>query len=127
MQAKGSSQLNEEPRPSVVSTWTVPPICSASFFEMARPKPVPPWRRAAEESTWLNSSKSWESLWAGMPMPVSSTRIRNRRDSGWLAQASTAMRTQPASVNLMALPARFSRIWRTRPPSPITNLGRDEG
>jgi hypothetical protein len=30
----------------------------------------------------------------------------------------------PLPVNLTALPARLSRIWRTRPPSPRTVAGR---
>ena len=41
---------------------------------MARPSPVPSWRRVDEPSTCANFSNTFCSFSAGMPMPVSSTR-----------------------------------------------------
>ena len=41
---------------------------------MARPRPVPSWRRVDEPSTCANFSNTFCSFSAGMPMPVSSTR-----------------------------------------------------
>ena len=51
-----------EPTPSVLSTPISPPIISTSREVIARPSPVPSWRRVEDASTWLNFSKIAESL-----------------------------------------------------------------
>ena len=38
----GTDIVNTEPTPSSLVTMTSPPIISANFLEMGRPKPVPP-------------------------------------------------------------------------------------
>src|SRR6516164_3855524 len=45
----------------------------ASLRVMARPRPVPPKRRAVAASAWWNSSNSFACCSAVMPMPVSTT------------------------------------------------------
>ena len=62
---------NVAPSPSTLSTHIVPPISSARRLLTARPRPVPPYLRVVDESTWLNASKSLCARSAGMPMPVS--------------------------------------------------------
>ena len=64
---------NVEPSPATLSTHMVPPISSASRLLTARPRPVPPYLRVVDESTWLNSSNRRWTRSAGMPMPVSRT------------------------------------------------------
>ena len=46
------------PCPSTLETESVPPIATTNRFEMARPSPVPPYRRLVPTSTWLNSWNS---------------------------------------------------------------------
>jgi hypothetical protein len=40
------------PTPGLLSTLIDPPINSQIRFEIARPKPVPPYLRVVESSTW---------------------------------------------------------------------------
>lgn len=47
---KGRQREKVEPRPGSLSTETSPPIRSAKWREMARPRPVPPKRRVVEAS-----------------------------------------------------------------------------
>ena len=54
-----------------------------------------------------------------MPMPVSATLTRSTTSSpGWAVGARRERRPRPTSVNLIALPTRLTRIWRSRPGSP---------
>ncbi len=55
------------------------------------------------------------------PRPASASSVDGALDPG--AANSTRMTTSPRSVNLMALPARLTRIWRRRPGSPRTAAG----
>ena len=83
-----SSSQKVEPSSIRLSTPTRPPISSASSLTIARPRPLPPWRRVLEASTWVKASNT-ESNWSGaMPMPVSRTSKRSR----------TACRRRPAST-----------------------------
>ena len=61
---------NSDPVPASLMTPIPPPISSASCFEMARPRPVPPYCRVVEASTWLNLSKSRPILSSGIPVHV---------------------------------------------------------
>jgi hypothetical protein len=64
---------NSLPAPTSLFTLIRPPISSVSRWLMARPSPVPPYRRVVEASTWLKDWKSRSSRSVGMPMPVSRT------------------------------------------------------
>ena len=77
--ALGRASVNQkvEPLPSVLSTPISPPIRWTRREVMARPRPVPSWRRVEEASTWLNFSNTCFSLSFGMPMPVSVTEMRS--------------------------------------------------
>ena len=55
------------------STHIVPPIISASRRLTARPRPVPPYLRVVEASTWLKAWNRRSIRSGGMPMPVSRT------------------------------------------------------
>ena len=57
-----------------------------------------------------------------MPMPVSVISKRNR-PSAPERSASTDITTCPASVNLIAFPARLSSTCLMRPESPTTRRG----
>jgi hypothetical protein len=74
---------------------------------MARPSPVPPYRRVVEVSTWLKTLNKRSNRSAGIPMPVSRTATRTSRREPSRARADTATATSPAWVNLMALARRF--------------------
>ena len=91
---------------------------------MARPSPVPPKRRVVEASACTNFWKIASRLSTGMPMPVSITVISTRSQAapGRLARR-TWMETQPRSVNLSALPTRFTSTCRRRSVSPSTRTG----
>ncbi len=69
----GKRTVNIDPLPGSLVTVTSPPIMRASLRVMARPRPVPPKRRAVAASAWLNSSNSFACCSAVMPMPVSTT------------------------------------------------------
>src|SRR5581483_7668607 len=101
------------PAPNSESTVSVPPCISTMRLEIARPRPVPPFLRVLELSTCGNSSKilAWSS--GAMPGPVSRTVTMKRPFS-----ASARIATSPASVNLMALPARLSKTCAIRRGSP---------
>ena len=90
---------------------------------MANPNPVPPYFLVVEESTCMNFSKSDPTFSGGMPMPVSFTETRIWAPFLSLRSHSTAIRTWPLAVNLMALPARFVTTCRIRPASPIKRRG----
>jgi hypothetical protein len=51
--------VKTEPLPDSLATVASPPIIRASFRLIARHKPVPPKRRAANESAWVNSANSF--------------------------------------------------------------------
>src|SRR5438132_1760587 len=53
----GRRTVKTEPLPGSLATLTSPPIMRASLRVMARPRPVPPYCRAVEESAWVNSSE----------------------------------------------------------------------
>ena len=51
LQAAGSSRVKTEPLPRLLSTVTVPDICSTMCFTMASPMPLPPVSRDRDLST----------------------------------------------------------------------------
>ena len=77
------------PGTPVLSTHTVPPISSASRRLIARPSPVPPYRRLVEASAWVNDRNSRSMRSGGMPMPVSRTVTSNPTRLGRARAART--------------------------------------
>ena len=118
---RGSVSVKREPEPTTLSKVISPPMRRARRLAIARPSPVPPWRRAIDWSTWKNSSNTLALAESGMPTPVSVTWTATRSP-----RASADTWTWPVSVNLMALPIRLVRIWRTRLTSQRT-VGRSSG
>ena len=113
-----------DPVPGALRTLTSPPMRCASSRTIYSPRPVPPWRRVSELSTCTKGLNSVPSFSAAIPMPLSTTRMR-KPDSpvASVATALAAIDTSPCSVNLIALPARFTKIWRKRPSSPSKVTG----
>jgi hypothetical protein len=64
---------NVEPFPGSLSAQIRPPMSSLSRLLMASPKPVPPYRRVVETSTWLKTLNRRSNRSFGMPIPVSRT------------------------------------------------------
>src|SRR5262245_27629866 len=86
----------------------------ASLREMARPSPVPPYRRAVRESAWVKSWKSFACCSAVMPIPLSATA------SSTHSRPSATLRTRSAtSPSFVNLPALLSDA--ATPPSSDTN------
>ena len=107
------------PCPGVLRRASVPPISCASSAQMARPRPLPPWRCQVPSTC----AKRWNSraCWAGsMPRPVSSTSSTKRAVA---VGAHRRRLSPPCAVNLKALWARLSRIWRSRRASPDSHAG----
>src|SRR5260370_11232073 len=52
----GKRTVNIDPLPGSLVTVTSPPIMRPSLREMARPRPVPPNRRAVAPSAWRDST-----------------------------------------------------------------------
>ena len=87
-------------------------------------------------SAWVNMSKMFSHISSGMPMPVSLTRkvtatdgsrcrsspLSSSREQDRLSHC-TDTDTPPSGVNLMALPTRLIRIWRSLVGSPFTLCG----
>src|SRR5262245_8675478 len=112
--ASGTVTQKVLPTDSVLSTAIVPPIRSTRRCVIARPRPVPPYFRDTDASTCVNASKMVATRADGMPMPVSRTvhersTIPGERGCGVLL---TDTSTEPSSVNLIALPTRFTSTWR---------------
>ena len=82
---------------------------STSAFTIASPMPVP-WMPSCSRPSRLKGSNRWRICRSVMPRPVSATRT-----STCVPRRSASTRTRPPSrLYLMALPIRFSRIWRSR-------------
>ena len=87
---------------------------------MASPKPVPPYFRVVKESAWLKELNMRPRTSSDIPIPVSMTSNRSKPSS---PAVRTRTITSPESVNLMALPTKLMRIWRSRIGSPHTVPG----
>ena len=123
-QANTRSTQKREPTPSSLSTPTLPPINAARSLTMARPRPLPPWRRVLDASTCSKASKIVPSWSDAMPMPVSVTATRTVSARASCASTSRSRRTLPRSVNLVALCSRLTSSWRSRNGSALTRCGR---
>ena len=73
----GTSNQNVAPWPASESTPIWPFISSTMRLEMARPRPVPPYRRVVEASAWLNAWNRRACAAREMPTPVSRTSKRS--------------------------------------------------
>jgi hypothetical protein len=104
--------------PGVLRTFISPPIRSVSILAMVSPSPAP-GADAAAALPRAKGSKMRSMSSAVMPGPVSSISITAN-----LARIRKPQRHLPAAVNLMALPSRLMRIWRTRFSSARTTSGR---
>src|SRR3990172_3677641 len=111
-----TGRVNEkvEPFPGLDSTQMRPPWSSMIRLAMESPRPVPPFFRVVELSACWNSSKIFCWSAGAIPGPVSDTETTNSP-----SRAIASIRTSPTSVNLMAFPTRFSRIWVIRRSSPL--------
>ena len=71
----GSLRLtkNREPCPGALSIRMLPPINVRRRRQMARPRPLPPYRRVVEPSACENDSKTFACASGAMPIPVSCT------------------------------------------------------
>ena len=105
------------PWPSSLSTQILPPIISDKLLEMVRPKPVPPYLRVVEESTWVKLAKIASSFSFGIPIPLS---VTEKRKVLLLVSGSATTRriTSPFSVNFRALLIRFNMICLSLAGSP---------
>ena len=98
------AQLDTGAAWSVLDTEIVPPRSSTSRLLIVSPSPVPPNRRVVELSACVNGEKS-VSIWSSaIPIPVSITSICSFGSSPGLFNRRVMIRTEPVSVNLMALP-----------------------
>ena len=78
--AIGLRTMNSAPRfrPSLRAS-SAPPCLETRLRTTASPIPNPPYWRRQLASTWVYGSKMLDSIWLGIPMPVSLTvRIRSR-------------------------------------------------
>ena len=94
-----------EPWPGVLSTAMLPPSISQKCLVIARPSPVPPYRRVVDASAWLKAWKSRPCCSSVMPMPVSLTMNEISPSPGL-----TSSSTRPSWVNLPALLNRLRRL-----------------
>ena len=100
-----------------------PPMSCTSWREMARPKPVPPYLRVVELSSWLKGVNSACKRSEGMPMPESLTSKRSNPSGEPSRGARTRRTTSPRSVNFTALPTRLTSTCFRRSGSPSTRAG----
>ena len=110
---------NHFPGPTWLVAWNVPPMSSASFLDMAKPRPVPPKRRVTDASAWVKASKMDCSLSSGIPTPVSRTLNSSIHALVIAGLGSLISRGKPmngerdgslSSVNFKAFPTRFINI-----------------
>src|SRR3990170_3719149 len=106
-EAIGSETVNVVPRPGSLEARMSPPWARTSSLATARPMPEPPARTPRPRK---NRSNTWPSSSAGMPGPVSETRMTARSPSTRRARTTSP----PGGVNLTAFESRFVTTWRIR-------------
>ena len=106
------------PFPSWLSTQISPPINVTNCLHIAKPRPVPPYRRDIDSSPWLNGWNSNAFCVLFSPIPVSLTS-----NSSWMSSTLcvhlTLTEISPSSVNLRALLTKLLRICCMRNGSPM--------
>ena len=115
------------PWPTSLVTPISPPMSSTSWREMARPRPVPPYRRVVPASAWENDSNTGAWSLSAIPIPVSTTWKRMIVDVASPPAMVSSSTTSPEGVNFTALPTRLVTIWRRRPGSPRSTAGISTG
>ncbi len=120
---KRTSKMNSLPCPASLRSVMVPPISSTSWRLMARPRPLPPKRRAVEASACVKGWNSRACCSGVMPGPVSRTEKRSVVCVPSLALQLTITTTSPCSVNFTALPHRFTSTCVSRCASPSRRCG----
>src|SRR5207248_2896446 len=73
LRSAGRVMIKVEPTPGWLLTLTSPPNIWANCRVMARPNPVPPYRRVVDGSAWLKAWNSRPTCSSLIPMPVSHT------------------------------------------------------
>ena len=107
---------NVVPRPGSLSTPMAPPIASLSRLQMARPRPGAPVLARGRGSAWKTASNSrGATVGPRCRCPCRPPRIEASSEASHAAPAHADRHARPRAVNLIALPTRFSRIWRSRP------------
>ena len=104
---KTAVNQNVDPFPSSLSTPILPPIISANRLDIANPRPVPPYLREVEVSTWEKDLKSLFIRSSGIPIPVSDISNLRVTSSSLSFSIVTRITTSPSFVNFTAFPARF--------------------
>ena len=97
-----------------------PPIRSTMRWQIARPRPVPPYRRVVDASACVNAWNRRDCASAAMPMPVSRTSKRSWCCAVVSPTRRTLIEIEPRSVNFTALLIRLVSTWRRRTGSPRT-------
>ncbi len=106
----GSSKKKVVPTSTLEVKPRLPSIRSTIAFEMARPRPVPPFWRVSDESACENF---WKMRWrnsSGIPGPLSLTSTRTRP----ACRPSSTSTVPCAGENLMALDSRLVITWSRR-------------
>ena len=115
----GKETVNVVPLPKSLVNEIDPPMSSARFLLMARPRPVPWCVLVLTSSIWLNTVNSLSKSSSLMPMPVSLIEI-----SIWLPAMASVMMILPDSVNFAALLTRFMTICRSMTGSVVIMTGK---
>ena len=89
-----------------------PPIIVQNRRLIARPRPVPPYLRVVDASTWVNSWNSLSSVPASCRCPCRRPGTESS-PCRWRWSRDTSRRTGPFSVNLQALLSRLNSTCRT--------------
>ena len=93
--------------------------------EIVRPRPVPPYWRVVELSAWVKARRS-RACFSARDADAGVAHREVQHDVAVGARRVGRRRvttTSPCSVNLMALPTRLIRTWRSRPGSPSSTSG----
>lgn len=110
------------PCPSLLSKNISPCINSTRLLLMVRPKPVPPYLLAVDESACEKGVKSFFLVSSSIPIPVSSTWNSMIVVVGVSLLIFAVSATVPSEVNFMLFVNRFCRICLNLPGSPITYI-----
>src|SRR5215218_2853781 len=114
--AAGSVKLNRLPPSGRDSAQIVPPWRSTTFFAIARPMPVPGY--SSRVCRRWNMRKMRSACAGSIPMPLSDTA--NVHSSPARTAATSTLGVRSSGTNLIALPIRFWKSWKSWLRSPCT-------
>ena len=116
--------VNLAPFPSSESIHILPPIIVTIRFDIASPRPVPPYFLDVLLLVCTNDSKRRDCCSGDTPIPVSETVISTTHSSPDISRSRAGRPTcPPADVNLAALESRLVMTWERRCSSPIRKSG----